>query len=111
MAKDNGTPKQPSRLDSLNAQFVNAGGKTPAKKVVQELVGAWRKAQEAKKNAEAAVERAAQAESEAAANLIRQVCGKKRIRMPDDGVVYVPMCRGETVFLRREGGGDVVEFE
>lgn len=103
---DNGSPRIPSRLDTLDAAFKAGGGK-PSKDA-KVLVKAWQTASAAKDAAEAALANAARAQSDAAAALIRGCCGKGRVTI--GGVTYVPMSRGETVFLRREGSAEAVDL-
>jgi hypothetical protein len=100
--------KVPTALNKLHDEFIASGGKPPAKKEQQDLIAAWRKAEAARKLAEAALEKTQKAVSDAAAGIIRRCTGKKNAVI--DGVTYVPMCRGETVFFRRLGGEDPVEL-
>jgi len=100
--------KDPTALDKLHASFVALGGKPPAKKEQQELIAAWRKAEAARTTAEKHLETAQKAVSVAAAAIIGKCTGKKNAVI--DGVTYVPMCRGETVFFRRLGGEDPIEL-
>src|SRR5437899_6101708 len=100
--------KEPTALDKLHAGFMASGGKAPGKKDQQELIAAWRKAEAARATAEKALEAAQKAVSAAAAGIIARCTGKNNAVI--DGVTYVPMCRGETVFFRRLGGEDPVEL-
>lgn len=102
------TDKAPTALTRIHDEFVKAGGKPPSKKEQQELIAAWHKAEAARKTAEESLARAQKAVSDAAAAIMRKCTGKKNAVI--DGVTYVPMCRGETVFFRRLGGEDPVEL-
>jgi multidrug efflux pump subunit AcrA (membrane-fusion protein) len=102
-AETNGTTDDtPSVLDKLNKEFVsNHKGKTTPKRA-KELVAALTAAQSARDKADAAVEAAKDAESAAAAALIREVCGKSKVTI--GGNLYSPMTRGARVFFRKESG-------
>lgn len=108
MATEKSEPKLPSALDKLHDEFTKAGAKPPSKKEQQELIAVWRKAEAARKVAEEALAKTQKAVSDAAAGIIRKCTGKKNAVI--DGVTYVPMCRGETVFFRRLGGDDPIEL-
>lgn len=101
----NGTPESKRNLlTELHAEFVKGGGKAPDGKVNKGLVDAWRKASDARDKAEAVFKAAAKSESDAVAALIR-ANGKGRVSIGGD--VYIPMSRGDTAYLRKEGGGEV----
>lgn len=101
----NGTAKADdggSVLDKLNAEFVrDHKGKTSQKRV-KELVSNYLNATKRRAEAEAAIEAAVKAESDAATALIREACGKNKVTI--GGVLYSPMSRGERVFFRKESG-------
>lgn len=89
-----------SVLDKLNAEFVrDHKGKTSQKRV-KELVSNYLNATKRRAEAEAAIEAAVKAESDAATALIREACGKNKVTI--GGVLYSPMSRGERVFFRKE---------
>lgn len=98
--KDNG----PNRLAEAHAAFIKAGGKPADGKTTKALVDGWKKAAQAKEKAEEAFTAASKAESETVKALILAL-GKGRLKIA--GEVYIPMSRGETFYLRQEGGGEV----
>lgn len=107
----NGKPaKQPSKLDTLAAEFEkNHKGKTSAKRAA-ELVKAYQTAIAARKAAEEKVQATVDAERKAAEAIIREASGKSRVTM--GGVNYMPMSRTDSngvpyVFFRRESAGSV----
>ncbi len=110
MTTTNGTtePKEPSRLETLHQEYIAAGGKPPAPKAGYALVSVWAKAVKAQEAAEAALSHAQKVTSDAAADVIRAFGRKKRI--PWDGENFQPSSRGTTVFLRREGGGEIADL-
>jgi hypothetical protein len=107
MANENGngtTESKRNLLSELHAAFEAGGSKTPDAKTNGALVKAWQAASAKRDAAEKAYREATKAESDAVAAIIR-ANGKGRIGIA--GVTYIPMSRGDTAYLRREGGGEV----
>lgn len=101
-------PKVPSPIDVLHAEYVKAGSPKVDGKTAKTLVSAWEKAHAAREAAESAFEKAAKAESDAVAAIVR-ARGKGRLKLAD-GSQFIPMGRGDKVWLKREGGVDVETF-
>lgn len=103
--------KAPTLLDTLHAEYTAKGGKEgKARKPLAPMppmMATWKKAKAARDKAEEAFVAASKAESDAVAAIIRNV-GKGRLTI--DGASYIPMARGETAYLRREGGGDSLDL-
>ena len=109
MTTENGNEtKGPTLLDRLCEQFRRSGGKPPGKQEQKRLLEQWKAARKTREQADAALVRAKEAESAAAASIISQCSGKSRITV--DGVTWVPMSRGETAFFRREGSAGTIEL-
>jgi hypothetical protein len=107
MAKNSDTEKTVSRKQTLHDQWVAAGSNKMNKSDKKAFVTEYKKLAAAKAAAEEALETAQSAVSDLVAGMIRGA-GKGRLRI--DGEVFVPMSRGETCYLRAEGGGDVEDF-
>jgi len=101
-------PETPKLLAVLHTKWVDSGSPKPDGKTAKTLVTAWQKAHAAKTAAEAALNAAIAEEVKATSALIL-ARGKGRIKFPD-GSQYIPMSKGDTVYLRREGGVDVETF-
>ena len=93
-------------LNVAHDVFLARGGKVD-KNSAKPAIDAWRKAHEAREKAAIALEKAKEAEYMATRKLVETI-GKGRHRI--DGVVYLTSCRGDSIFLRPEGGGDVTDF-
>lgn len=105
----NGTEsKKPSALDKLHAEWVANGSKKPDAKVAKTLMTSYEAAHKKKLAAEKTFA-AAMAEEQEAAKAIIRARGKGRFSGPD-GTLYTAMSKGESVFLRVDGGGDVDSF-
>jgi hypothetical protein len=109
MAKNNGNSedKTPSRKQAFHDQWVASGSPKMSKADKKAFVTAYKAAAAAKAKAEQALEEAQTAVSDLVGGMIR-AAGKGRLRI--DGEVYIPMSRGETCYLRAEGGGEVEDF-
>jgi hypothetical protein len=99
--------KKPSLSELLHREWLEAGSRPLTKGDAKALIREWKGTHSAKAEAEASLAKAIAAESAVVARLIRGR-GKGRLRI--DGEVYVPMSRGETTYLRREGGGEVEDM-
>lgn len=111
MSEPNGTTtteKKESALDKLHKEWVAAGSKLPDAKTVKALMSDYQKANKLRKDAEAAFLKARDAESHAAVAIVR-ARGKGRFKGPD-GVTYTAMSKGDSVFLRVDGGDDLPTF-
>jgi hypothetical protein len=93
-------------LSKLHSEFL-ARTKPVEKKDAELIVANWKKASLARERAEAAFVAAQKAESDAVAAIVR-ARGKGRVKI--DGKDYVPMSRGNTAYLRREGSDEVPTF-
>jgi hypothetical protein len=100
--------KAPSALDKLHAEWVAAGSKKPDPKVAKTLMTAYEASHKKKLAAEKAFATAMAEEQEAAKAIIR-ARGKGRFTGPD-GTLYTAMSKGESVFLRVDGGSEVDSF-
>lgn len=109
MAKPtNGTAdKTPSRKQALHDQWVAAGSSKPSKSDKKAFVTSYKALAAEKDKAEKALEKAQAAVSDLVSANIR-AAGKGRLRI--DGEVYIPMSRGDTCYLRAEGGGEVEDY-
>ena len=96
-----------SKLNSLHAQWVKNGSVKLSKADGGAMITDYLKVKQARAQAEEAFEAARKAESDAVAAMVVKR-GKGRIIIA--GEPYVPMARGETVFLRREGGGETDDY-
>jgi len=96
--------KGPNRVKELHDQFVKNGGKVPPDAEVKRLVANYKKAHSARVAAQTAFEAAKKAESETVEAIILAV-GKGRIKIA--GKVLIPMSKGDSVYFRTEGGGEV----
>lgn len=99
--------KTKSRIEVLHEEWKANGGKPASAAINKNLVADYQRAKKAQDAAKEALSKATAAVSEAAANIIRHN-GKGRVRIA--GEVHVPMARGETVFFRTEGGGEVKDL-
>jgi hypothetical protein len=104
---DNKDTKAPALLSLLHEQWEKGGKKKPSTKEEDALLKAWKDAGKVRDAAEAAFRASVKAESDACAAIVK-ARGKGRLRIA--GVTYVPMSRGETVYFRTEGGGEVESF-
>jgi hypothetical protein len=100
----NSESKAPSRKQALHDQWVAKGSPKAVKKDSLAFIAAYKKAAAAKVEAEAALEAAQAIVSDLVADFI-SARGKGRVNF--DGETYVPMSRGNTCYLRAEGGGEV----
>lgn len=98
------TTETPSLVEQLHQEWLKAGGKPPSTAKNKELVADYLKAKKAKEAAKAAYEKAQAAESETVKAIIL-ANGKGKLRIA--GEVCLPMTRGNTVFFRGEGKGEV----
>lgn len=109
MTQSNGTTepaKEPSYIDRLDKEFQAKGGKTDPK-TVKSALSNWETARAAKVAAQEALDKAMQAESDASVAVIRLV-GKKQFRYK--GSDYIPMSKGERVWIRPQTSGEVREL-
>lgn len=102
------TVKKETALDKLHAEWVAAGKPKADAKTAKALMTAHTEAHKRKLAAEKAYEAALKAEQEAAVAIIK-VRGKGRFTGPD-GTMYTAMSKGESVFLRVDGGKDLDSF-
>ena len=103
----NGTDVKVNRVDELHALFLKNGGKAPPAVQNKKLVDEYLKAKKAKAAAKAMVEKA-QKEESLAVEAIILANGKGRLKIA--GAVCIPMTKGDTVFFRGEGSGEVKEI-
>lgn len=103
----NGTDVKVNRVDELHALFLKNGGKAPPAVQNKKLVDDYTKAKKAKAAAKKAVE-VAQAEESRCVEAIILANGKGRLKI--GGAVCIPMTKGDTVFFRGEGSGEVKEI-
>lgn len=89
-----------SRLELLHREYLAKYKGRTSKARVLELVQRYLARRRAKLEQEEAMLRAAQDESLAAEDLVREACGKSRVTI--DGVPYIPMSRGTRVFFRKD---------
>ena len=89
-----------SRLELLHREYVAKYKGRTSRERTQELVQAYLAKRRAKLEQEKRMLRAAQDESLAAEDMIRECCGKSRVTI--DGVPYIPMSRGTRVFFRKD---------
>jgi hypothetical protein len=113
MAESNGngngsTEKPAGLLAKLHEEWVKGGSKTADAKTAKNLVETWKVKSAARDKAEAAFRETQKEESEAVAAIIR-ARGKGRINIAGIGI-FVPMSRGNTVYLRQEGAQDLPKF-
>lgn len=106
----NGTTeaKPESALDKLHKQWVAGGKKKPDQKTAGALMKAYSTAHGKKLEAEKAYEAAMAAEQDAARAIVL-ARGKGRFTGPD-GTMYTAMSKGDSVFLRVDGGKDLDSF-
>lgn len=98
--------KAPSRLTELEVQY-DAMKVKPDAKAQKSAVTVWKNAKLKRATAEQSYESSKVDEAAAVEALILTV-GKGRVKI--DGTVYVPMSREKTVYLRKEGAGEVHEL-
>jgi len=110
MSEPNGTTelKKESALDKLHKEWVANGSKLPDPKTVKTLMAEYQKANKLRRDAEETFLKARDAESKAAVAIIK-ARGKGRFKGPD-GVTYTAMSKGDSVFLRVDGGEDLPSF-
>jgi hypothetical protein len=110
MSEPNGTvtEKKESALDKLHKEWVANGSKLPDVKTVKALMADYLKANKARTDAEKVFLAAREAESACAVSVIK-ARGKGRFKGPN-GVQYTAMSKGESVFLRVDGGEDLPSF-
>lgn len=104
------TETKPAVLNDLHQEYlanVKAGKKVDAKSA-KDMVTRLKTAKKARDVAEAAFLKAQKEESDAWSDIIR-ARGKGRVEIPGLGV-FIPMSRGQTVYGRQEGGGEVPTF-
>lgn len=109
MANQNGNgtvdeTKGPNMVQQLHEQWEKNGGKQPAEVITKGLVKAYKEAQKARDAAEDAFLAAKHKESQAVQAIIL-ACGKGRVKI--GGRVLIPMSKGDSVYFRSEGGGEV----
>jgi len=105
----NGTSEKPAGLLlKLHEEWVKNGSKQPDQKTAKALVDSWKAKSAARDKAEAAFREAQKEESETVAAIIR-ARGKGRLNISGVGI-FVPMSRGNTVYLRQEGATDLPKF-
>ena len=102
-----GTPKAPSLVDQLHEEWKKQGGKPPTSALNKKLVGEYAAAKKTKEKAKSEYERCQAAESEAVKAIIL-ANGKGKLRI--GGEICLPMTRGNTVFFRGEGKGEVKDI-
>lgn len=100
--------KKPSALDRLHAEWLAGGSKKADPKTAKTLMTAYEAAHKKKVSAEKLYAAALADEQEAATAIIRSR-GKGRFKGPD-GTMYTAMSKGESVFLRVDGGGELDTF-
>lgn len=112
MASKNGSngteDKGPSKLELLHEEWKRNGSKVPSKAQAKDAVARWKATQAAKAKAEEALAEAHKADAAAAEALVL-LCGSKK-NLTIDGTDYVPMSRGDRVFLRRVGAQESVDL-
>jgi len=96
--------KGPNMVQQLHEQWEKNGGKQPAEAIVKALVKTYKEAQKARDAAEDAFTAAKHKESQAVQAIILN-CGKGRVKIA--GKVLIPMSKGDSVYFRSEGGGEV----
>lgn len=96
-----------NRVEELHALFIKNGGKAPPAVQNKKLVEEYLEAKREKAKAKAMVEKAQKRES-AAVEAIILANGKGRLKI--GGQVCIPMTKGETVFFRGEGTGEVKDI-
>ena len=101
------TETKTNKVEDLHALFLKNGGKPPPAVQNQKLVADYLKAKKAKAAAKKAVEEAQAAESKAVEAIIL-ANGKGRLKI--GGAACIPMTKGDTVFFRGEGSGEVKEI-
>jgi hypothetical protein len=106
-ASNGSAPKEKTLLDKLHDQWKAAGGNPAPDAVNKKLVENYKKTTKAKEEAEQALKKAAKAQSDAAAAIIVNN-GKKHFKI--GGKTHIPMSRGDTVFFRGEGSGEVQDL-
>ena len=100
---DEKTEKAPSLLKRLSAEHQE---RKVSKKETAELIGALEVARSKTALAQASLAKAQAAESEASLALVRAF-GRRGIRL-STGETLIPSCRGEVVYYRTIGTGDIV---
>lgn len=101
------TPKRETALDALHKQWVAKGSRKPDEKTAKSLMAAYVKASNAREAAEQTFAAAKEEESKAATAIILSR-GKGRFKA--GGVIYTAMSKGDSVFLRKDGGEDLDSF-
>jgi oligoendopeptidase F len=96
--------KGPNMVQQLHEQWEKNGSKQPPEAVVKALVKTYKEAQKARDAAEEAFNAAKHKESQAVQAIILN-CGKGRVKI--GGKVLIPMSKGDSVYFRSEGGGEV----
>lgn len=104
---ENGQASKTNRVEELHQLFLKNGGKPPPAVQNKKLVDDYLKAKKAKASAKAMVEKA-QREESAAVEAIILANGKGRLKIA--GQVCIPMTKGDTVFFRGEGTGEVKDI-
>lgn len=109
MSDDNGNSEEPKKglLAELHKQWVLEGSKEPTEKQAKKLIADWKAIRKVREVAEKEFREVQQKES-AAVRAIILARGKGRFKI--GSAVYTPMARGETCYLRAEGGKDVPSF-
>jgi len=106
-ANGTATPKGPSLVDQLHEEWKKQGAKPPTSALNKKLVADYTAAKKVKEKARAELDKAQAAES-AAVKAIILANGKGKLRI--GGEVCLPMTRGDTVFFRGEGKGEVKDI-
>lgn len=94
----------PNMVKQLHDQWLKSGGKQPAEAITKSLVKTFKEAKKARDTAEEAFIAAKHKESQAVQAIILN-CGKGRVKI--GGTVLIPMSKGDSVYFRSEGGGEV----
>lgn len=103
----NGQVKEKSLLDKLDDQWKASGGKSAPEAINKKLVQKYKETSKAKEAAEEALAAAVKAQSDAVQAIIL-ANGKKHFKI--GGKTHIPMSRGNTVFFRGEGSGEVQDL-
>lgn len=99
--------KAPSVVDQLHEEWKRQGGKPPTSALNKKLVADYTAAKKMKEKARAEFDKCQAAECETVKAIIL-ANGKGKLRI--GGEVCLPMTRGNTVFFRGEGKGEVKDI-
>lgn len=99
--------KDETTLDRLHAEHerLREADKLPDAKATRALASSYIAAEKAKHEAEAQLN-AANAKLTACATALIRAIGRGRVELPD-GIVRIPTSKGDSVYLRPEGVGEV----